>query len=365
MASTHLTTAWKRAMLGMAFLAVSVSALNATGTDTHPDPEPDPDPRGWTRETAATALSQVDTSMNVQAMTALTLEGADTELLELLDATRLRDDWPAPARDAAIFAYAQGLADLPADAVPATAMRYLSSYTPLTQVPHDDHAHGVVPLLNVRAVTRGVENGWLRQEARAEAFALMRARPASLVDAWLIERHTAVRSGYLEALEQSTPTQIASVSRAASQRLADNPALTDLAGRAALLADDEAALGIVLRQGHGPALQHLMQAMPTVDAGRTQRLFEAALDSPNPDSAALAIALLYPALAGNHAADAALLTRLGDPTLGASAALALATSPAPDTQLALEGLATTANQSAAKRAQLALDLRSEINAEDR
>lgn len=353
MVRKSLTATWKPSLAAGLLWCATAALVDAA--DVWP---------GWTRESAARALSQVDTSVTVQSLTELTVAGAETDLLLLLDATRERGDWPAPARDAAVFEYARALSKLPADAVPPVVMSYLGNYTSLTWVPHDDHHHGQVPLLNVRAVARGVENGWLRQEARFEGLALLRARPDSLVDAWLIEAHPAVRAGYLEALEQSTPQHISAVSRAAGDRLAGRPGLTALAGRAALLADDEDALGVVLAQGEGPALQHLMQALPTEDATRTQRLFEAALSSANPDSATLAIALLYPSLAGTSDADAALLARLGDGTLGAPAALALATSPARDTQLALEALATTSDRPESRRARMALDLRSEQATED-
>ena len=65
---------------------------------------------GWTREEAALLLETFDTRPAVNALTELTVAGAETDLLALLEATKLRPDWPAPARDAAIFLYARSLA---------------------------------------------------------------------------------------------------------------------------------------------------------------------------------------------------------------------------------------------------------------
>jgi hypothetical protein len=319
-------------------------------------PEPPP-ATPWDRSSAARALSGVDIDPVVDQLHQLTLTGADTLLFESLEAVRLRPDWPEPARDLAILEYARTLAALPADNVPRSVMSYLRAYPAMTLVPHEDHPQGRVPLFNVRAAAAGLEHQWLREEALLEGQALLRSNPRALADAFTIEDAPPVHAGYLQALEQATPDELLALSADVRTRLQDAPKLTPLAGRAALLARDFGTLEATLRHGEGDAVHRLLQDAASV-LSRDERLdlFANTLGTGHRDSANLAIATLYPALAGHPVADEALLARLGDPTLGAGAALALAQSPSLATRQALEALATTADRPASRRARLALQL---------
>lgn len=343
------------------FLATILSLVAAM---TFPSPEAR-SAESWDRQSALQAVARVDSSETVRQLFNLTVSGNDSELFALLERTDRRDDWPAPVRDATLFRYTLSLRQLPVDAVPPEVLTLLRAREPATLVPHEDHPQGQVPLFNVRAAAAGVMHHWTRQAAVLEGQALLRANPRSLADVFALETAAPVRSGYLQALDQATPAQRAGVRREALARLDDAPVLTPLAARAAAHANDPSAMARVLDHGEGPALQWMLQhatdALPKT--GRLA-LMEEALLSPNREGAGLAIATLYPSLAGVQAADAALLARLGDAVLGASAALALAASPAPDTRLALDAIAAGPDRPAARRARLALALLDEANAED-
>ncbi len=311
----------------------------------------------WDRGSAARALTGVDIEPAVDQLHQLTITGADTVLVEALEAIRLRRDWPEPARDLAILEYTRTLAALPADSVPPSVMAYLRAYPAMTLVPHEDHPQGRVPLFNVRAAAAGLEHQWLREEALLEGQALLRSNPRALTDAFTIEDAPPVHAGYLQALEQATPDELLALSADVRTRVEDAPKLTPLAGRAALLARDVETLEATLRHGEGDAVHRLLQDAASV-LSRDERLalFQSTLGSGRRDSANLALATLYPALAGHPVADEALLARLGDPALGAGAALALAKSPSLTTRQALEALAVTADRPASRRARLALQL---------
>jgi len=315
----------------------------------------------WTREAARTVLARVDTDRVVARLVDLTVTGAETDIIELLEDTRRRNDWPAPARDAAVFAYTLELRALPPRAASRNVMAYLRAYAPGAHVAHDDHPQGTVPLFNVPAAATGVVNGWRRQEALLEGLALVKSNPRALADAFALETAAPVRAGYLQALDQATPEHATGVVREALPRLADDPGMTPLAARAATRAADLSAILVVLDYGRGPALQHMLtEAAAALDKHERTRLLSEALASPHQTAAALALASLYPGLAGTADADAALLARLGDPELGAAAALGLSRSPSLDTRLALEALAATDDRPAARRARLALDLAVEL-----
>ncbi len=311
----------------------------------------------WDRSSAALALEGVDIDPVVDQLHQLTVTGADTVLVESLEAVRLRPDWPEPARDLAILEYTRTLAALPADSLPPNVIAYLRAYPAMTLVPHEDHPQGQVPLFNVRAAAAGLEHLWLREEALLEGQALLRSNPRGLTDAFTIEDAPAVHAGYLQALEQATPEELKVLSADAGARLEEAPKLTPLAGRAALLVRDLPTLEATVRHGEGDAVHRLLQEAAAV-LSRDERLdlFESSLGHARRDSASLAIATLYPALAGHPTADEALLARLGDPALGAGAALALAQSPSLATRQALEALAVTTDRPASRRARLALQL---------
>lgn len=338
-------------------IILAFSALLATAGTVH---AASPTGKAWQRDTAQAALAGVDTDTTVDRLLNLTVAGDDSATLALLETTRSRPDWPDPARDDAVYRYVQGLRDLPAGALSTEVLDTLKAWTPNTLVPHEDHPQGLVPLFNIRAAAHGLENDWRRQEALVEGLALLRSHPRGLADAFVLESDVPVRAGYLQALGQADLVQLAGVNAETFRRLPGTPALTALAARAALLARDTGAMSRVVDHGRGPAVHRMLRdAAGQLDAESLALLFSDALLSPQRDMAALALAELYPPLAGVPEADAALLARLGDADLGAGAALALARSPALDTRLALEALAESTDRPAARRARLALQLQAE------
>ncbi len=318
----------------------------------------------WTRFSARLAEGRVDSSATVQTLVNRTVSGADSDVLSLLEATRQRPDWPAPARDSAVYRFTHALRELPAGAVSPTIVTYLKAYEPNTLVPHEDHPQGRVPLYNVRAAAAGLEHGWMRQEALLEGLALLKSNPRGLADAFALEGDRPLRAGYLQAVSQASPTQLQGVVAETARRLPANPDLTPLAARAAALAGDAEAIVQVLDHGAGPAVHRMLRSVAdSADTPLLMALLPAGLGSANRESGALVLAELYPRLAGRPDADAVLLARLGDPDLGAGAALALARSPSLDTRLALEALAATTDRPVARRARLALDLREQLDLE--
>ncbi|MEE4175751.1 MAG: hypothetical protein V2I57_16020 [Xanthomonadales bacterium] len=311
----------------------------------------------WDRDRAGEVLATVDVDPVVDQLYQMTVAGAESALLETLERTRQRPDWPEPARDLAIYEFTRNLGALPADSVPPTVIAYLQAYPATTWVPHDDHPQGLVPLFNVRAAAAGLTHQWQREAALLEGLALLRSNPRGLIDAFAIEIEPSVHAGYLQALEQATPDQLGALSADARNRIQADPTLTPLAGRAALRVRDLPTLEAALRHGAGDAVHRLLHDAAAV-LPRSDRLdlLQRTLGSGRGDAANLAIAALYPDLAGEDAADEALIARLGDPDLGAGAALALARSPSLATRQTLEALAATRDRPASRRARLALQL---------
>lgn len=314
----------------------------------------------WEPRAAHQALAQVDREAAVRDLLSLTIAGSEAELFDQLETLRANRDWPAPARDAVAWSYTQALRELPSGSVSPDLLEWLKTWKPAALIPHEDHGEGWVPQFNVRAAAAGVEHDWLRQEALLEGLALVGSHPRALADAYLIETEAPVRAGYLQALDQAAPTEIAGVKVVALARLRGEPDLAPLAARAAALSRDVTAMRRIVDLGDGPAVLHMLRhAAATLGSTDRIALLRSTLLSPNREGAALAMAELYEGLAGLPAADAALLARLGDPDLGAAAALALAGSPALDTRLALEALAAGVDGPRTRRARLALDLQAE------
>lgn len=320
----------------------------------------------WEREAALAVTSNADQQATIREMLNLTIAGANLDLLNLLESTRTRSDWSEPARDAAVFRFVEDLRDLPAGVINREVLTYLQAYPPNTLVPHEDHPSGLVPLFNVRAAASGLENGWKHQEALFEGLALLRTNPESLADAFALETDNAVRTGYRRALTQAQPDMLASLNQAAELRLAESPELTPLFADAASFSGDVNAHRMVIQAGEGaPVAAMLRQFAAQADIAAQRALLLESLAAGPATNMALVIAELAPALIGDTTVDQALIELLGDPGLGASAALALSRSSSPGTLSALEALAQSSTGPAAARARLALDLRHENAAQER
>lgn len=316
----------------------------------------------WDQEAALHAAHAQATDAVSERLVALTVAGSTEEALELLQSTQARGDWPEPAREKALYEYAQALRALPSAAVPPQIIAWLKAYQPLTLVPHEDHPDAAVPLYNIRGAAHGVENAWRQQDGLAEGLALLAISPGSLVDAWLLEAHPAARYGYLDALERATPGQLDGLGEAVLGRLDQHPGLTELGAQAALLSGDLPRLQAVLAAGDSAALGPVLsQAAATLPAPDAAELMESLLRTGTPAGGGLAIATLAPAAAGEPGVQALLIEQLGDPRLGGAAALALARIADAGTLNALAELASShASTPAGQRARLALSLHAEL-----
>lgn len=305
------------------------------------------------RQAAMQLAASVDTGTRVEQLMQHTVSGSTPEALKLLEQTSRQPGWPGAARDLAVHRYAERLRELPASAVSPELLSWLEAYTPLTWVQHEDHAGGSTPLLNTRATIAGVQNDWRREESTLAGLALVNAGPRALADSWVMETHPAVRAGYLQALEQARPAQRQALTRHATERAAQNPALAILAGWAALLDGDLASLEVLLLMpGHADTARLLREAAPLMSAEATSALLMALAEHGPASTAALAIAELYDQ-AGPEAREW-MLQRLADPVLGASAALALARDRTPGLAERLQALSQSRDALLAARARLAL-----------
>jgi hypothetical protein len=314
------------------------------------------EPQRWERNEAMAAVRSVNTGMAVYEL------GDDAALangpvtINRLINLETREDWPLPAREAAIYRFTRSLADLPRDAVATVVMQHLQNYQARTLVPHEDHADALVPLFNIRSAAKGVENGWQRLEFADEAATLIGANPVALVTAFTQSANPGQRSGYLDALRSAGMADVMAVQDIALGSLADTPSLTGMIAVTAVITADEFAIQQLLIDGRGAGLAAaLKQLDEQLGASETASLLEFAVQEAPAPNASLAIAAWWPRLKHDPATRDLLIDALADPELGASAALALAR--APDIQT-ISDLQRTANgdSTAAKRAQMALDI---------
>src|SRR5688572_21459505 len=70
------------------------------------------------RDDALSLTRSVSSAATQQALLDLSVAGSTADVLALLQDTTQRGDWPAPARDAAVYGFAQDLRSLPRSAVP-------------------------------------------------------------------------------------------------------------------------------------------------------------------------------------------------------------------------------------------------------
>ncbi len=325
--------------LSAALLLISGLLNNAVAQDYATVPN-------WDRSSAMAAVRTV----NVDAAV------AEISSLQDLEALQNRSDWPLPAREAAIYEFTRSLAALSRDAVAANVMSYLNSYQAQVLVAHEDHRDAAVPLFNIRGAAAGIENGWLRAESAAEARLVLTQSPAELVSRYLLSRHHGQRSGYLDALAEASIPAVQAVQTAALYQLGESPELTRLVAVTAVVTADPDAARRLLMDGRGAGIAPALASL-AAEAGprETATLLKFAIAQAPAGNAALAIAAWWPALSRDAATRQLLLSKLADPVLGSSAALALAQSPDIQTIRELQ-LIAAGDSIAARRAQLALKI---------
>jgi hypothetical protein len=308
------------------------------------------------RDEALAQLRGVATLDPQDQLQQLAIAGDATATLALLKETAQRTDWPPALRDRAVYEFTQSLRSLPRSSIAPEVMGWLQAYPPQALVPHEDHADGWVPLFNVRAAAIGVENEWQGEQAVLDGLAMLASQPRALVDAWLQASHPALHLGYLQALQQASPATLQDIGKHARRQLAQHPELTELAGQAALLAHDYASLGEVLALGGGAALAPLMrqcalELAPEINGA----LLDSTLALGHENNAALAIAELAPTAAALPHTQQLLVAQLGNPELGATAALALISMASDDSLQQLQQMAQDERSIATRHARLVLD----------
>ena len=303
-------------------------------------------PVDWDRGSAMAAVRSVDIDLAVN----------NIHDLEDIQALEQRDDWPLPAREAALYKFTQTLATLPRDAVAVDVMQHLGRYQAQVLVALEDHGEAMVPLFNIRGAAAGVENTWIRAESAAAAETLLAIEPALLPAEYLKLTSSSQKSGYLEALRRTDPASARAVQAAALEQLDAAPGLTRLLAETARITADAYATQRLLMDGTGaglaPALKDLGAHTNTTD---TAALLKLAIEQAPAANAALAIAAWWPALRNDADSRQLMLENLPDPELGAPIALALAQNPDMQTIRELQ-LIAGGDSLAARRAQLALEV---------
>ncbi len=283
-------------------------------------------------------------------------EGDYEALLQSIKQFSAAGEPASPVREQQLFLFTIALADFPAEQVPARLLEFLANYSPQTLVAHEESDTNAVALFNIPAAARGVQYALARQQGEARAAALL-AAPA---DRWIgqfLAASPAARAGFLDALDLASGTELAGLDRKVQGLLSDQPALTTVAARTALVAADVSAMRRVLESGSGPEVTAMLRAaagtLPTHDRAE---LLLASIESAPAQNAALAIALLAPGLQAVPQVVSTLFDLLEDPELGSAAALALARFDAAGISSQLL-LLSGSKGLAAMRARMAINLR--------
>jgi hypothetical protein len=159
----------------------------------------------------------------------------------------------------------------------------------------------------------------------------------------------------VDALDSASPERLRELAAAALGGLARAPDLTPLAARCAILLTDPALLRQALVAGRGPGLASgLDEAESTLQEPERIDLLQRLVREAPPATAALAIAALAPGLLQQPEVAGLLFDLLGDPALGAAAALTLSQSGSPAMRKQLTEMAAGGSGLAARRAALAL-----------
>jgi hypothetical protein len=329
--------------------------VNDTAVAASPAP-----PTQWDRSSAMAAARSVNIEKAVYEIGNVSSLADGEATLRQLKQLETRNDWPQPAREAALYEFTRSLAGLPREAVAIEVIQHLQNYQSQTLVPHEDHGNTLVPLFNIRGAATGIENGWRRTEFTVEAARLIETDPARLVSGYMESADHNRRSGYLDALPLADMIDVTAVQNAALEQFDQNPALTRLIGATAVITGDNIAAQQLLINGRGAGLATALRQLDEgLQASETAALLIFAIQNAPASNASLAIAAWWPRL--RHEADIRdlLVDKLADPSLGAAAALALAQSPDIQTIKALQDTAS-GNSMAAKRAQIALDINRDL-----
>lgn len=310
----------------------------------------------WDRAQAV-AAARVDVVGRLKPLYALARAGHSEALLSALQAIGNDRSLSDPARERLLHAFTAGLSDLPARAVEPAVLEYLGSIPLRTLVPHPDRPDVGVPLFNVRAAAAGVEAVWTREEARNRALTLLDGEPAGWI-AGFADAGTLQREGFLAALDAASPGQLRGVATLALSDSERQPVVARIAVRASLLLEDPGLFQSAVAAGAQPGTATALRSAGRLwDEETRAAMLTRLVDNAPPTVAALSLAELAPALLGRPDIRDLLFGLLGEPGLGAAAALTLSASTDPAVRARLSTLASDHQDLTGKRAALALDSR--------
>ncbi len=215
----------------------------------------------WDRGNAMAAVNSVNVERAVYEIANLPELANAAATLEKLKQLETRNDWPMPAREAALFEFTRSLAELPRTAIAPEVMQHLLEYQVQTLVADEDHSATLVPLFNIRAAATGVENGWQRNESAVSAIELIKTDPAELVSAYMDTTDRNQRSGYLDTLRQADMADVAGVQQAALAKFERSPELTPVLGVTAVMTADSYAVRQLLVNGGGAGLSATLRQL--------------------------------------------------------------------------------------------------------
>ncbi len=308
----------------------------------------------WDRGLALETASAPRAEAQVRELYSLLRSGSHEALRSRLEALVAGSGLSQPERDAILFRFTTGLADF--DDIDQEIIDRLKAVTPAVWVPHPERASVGVPLYDIAGAAEGVYQYQLRRASRAQAASGVEGMPAPWVDDYLAGTR-AERMGGVDALGVASDAALSGLLAESLGRLPSAPELTPVAGKAALLLGDAAALERVVATGEGPELAYILEAAGTLmPAESNLALLAHAIAAAPASTAALAIAQLFPHLKADPAATRLLLSKLGDPELGGAAALALANAGTPQALVGLREAANSGEGLAASRAQTALGM---------
>lgn len=255
-------------------------------------------------------------------------DGEFTAIAEELRAYAAASMPSAPAREAAVLQFTIKLAELPDGAIPEALLDQLESWPVQTLVPHEESRTAAVPLFNIPAAARGARTALQRRQGERRATALLEDGPTAWLAAYR-DAGSVQRQGFLHALDIAPERHRRAIAAAAIERLESDPATAAVAVRTVLSLNDPEAVLRLLVQGPEAELPALLRACARqLNATQRAALLLGAMAEALPGRAALAIALLAPDLPAETAVTETLFDLLGDPELGAGAALVLARHPA-------------------------------------
>jgi hypothetical protein len=301
--------------LSLAFLPIGLAAESGRQEWQTPN---------WDRDLALLAASKVETGVEIERLIALVSQADKRQALDALEDLAARPDWPAPAREAALFSITNRLRELSPFSVDEVVLQFLREHQNLVWVAHLEAPDLAVPLYPIRSAAQGLINHWTRQRAAREAALILASNPAKLVDIHAESSSMSIRAGIETSLIGADPGQLRAALDYGLPLLAQLPELTGLLGKMAVQLDNPEAVAQVLIDGAGGSLVEVCrlarQRFTRQDQGK---LLLAVIDTAPAATASLAIAELAPGSLMTGQISKALLDMLEHPDLGSAAALAL------------------------------------------